>query len=60
MGEAGRGWQTGSLRRSLLQDVLTKSPTHPHGIEVRLESGEVGCVKEILSEEDAGVRIGTA
>jgi uncharacterized repeat protein (TIGR03833 family) len=27
---------------------LTKSPTHPHGIKVRLESGEIGRVKEVL------------
>ncbi|MBL7180528.1 MAG: DUF2196 domain-containing protein [Desulfobacterales bacterium] len=29
-------------------NILTQSPTHSHGIKVRLESGEVGRVKEIL------------
>ena len=31
-----------------VQKILTNSPTHPHGIKVRLNSGEVGRVKEIL------------
>ena len=43
--------RTGTLTRGVVQDVLTKSRTHPHGIKVRLETGEVGRVKEILSEE---------
>jgi len=36
------------LTEGIVKDILTKSPTHPHGIKVRLESGEVGRVKEIL------------
>jgi len=36
------------LTEGIVRDILTKSPTHPHGIKVRLESGEVGRVKEIL------------
>ena len=39
--------RTGALTFGKVQDILTKSPTHPHGIKVRLESGEVGRVKEI-------------
>jgi uncharacterized repeat protein (TIGR03833 family) len=39
---------TGKLTRGVVRDILTKSPNHPHGIKVRLESGEVGRVKEIL------------
>ncbi len=39
----------GSLTRGVVRDILTNSPTHPHGIKVRLETGEVGRVKEILS-----------
>ena len=39
---------TGRLTEGLVKDILTKSPRHPHGIKVRLESGEVGRVKEIL------------
>jgi len=40
--------RTGKLTEGLVRDILTKSPTHPHGIKVRLESGLVGRVKEIL------------
>lgn len=31
-----------------VQKILTNSPTHPHGIKVRLNSGEVGRVKEFV------------
>jgi len=41
--------RTGRLTRGIVKDVLTKSPYHPHGIKVRLETGEVGRVKEIIS-----------
>ena len=40
--------RSGKLTEGIVKDVLTKSPTHPHGIKVRLESGEVGRVKQIL------------
>jgi uncharacterized repeat protein (TIGR03833 family) len=40
--------RTGRRTRGIVRDVLTKSPKHPHGIKVRLQSGEVGRVKEIL------------
>jgi len=40
--------RTGALTRGIVKDILTKSPTHPHGIKVRLESGDVGRVKEIM------------
>jgi len=33
--------RTGRLTEGIVKDVLTKSPTHPHGIKVRLESGTV-------------------
>ena len=39
--------QSGNLTDGIVRDILTKSPTHPHGIKVRLMSGEVGRVKEI-------------
>jgi uncharacterized repeat protein (TIGR03833 family) len=39
----------GRLTRGDVKDVLTKSSHHPHGIKVRLETGEVGRVKEIIS-----------
>ena len=40
--------RAGRLTRGVVKDVLTKSPSHPHGIKVRLETGEVGRVKEII------------
>ena len=39
--------RTGKLTKGIVQDVLTKSPHHPHGIKVRLEDGQVGRVKQI-------------
>ena len=38
---------TGKLSDGIVQDILTSSATHPHGIKVRLETGEVGRVKVI-------------
>ncbi|MEG1616511.1 MAG: YwbE family protein [Bacteroidales bacterium] len=42
--------RTGALTEGVVKAILTKSPNHPHGIKVRLESGEVGRVKEIIPE----------
>ncbi len=39
---------TGELTEGYVKDILTKSPNHPHGIKVRLETGEVGRVKRIF------------
>ena len=39
--------QTGKLTEGVVKDILTNSPTHPHGIKVRLENREVGRVKKI-------------
>lgn len=44
--------RTGRLTEGIVRDVLTKSPTHSHGIKVRLTSGVVGRVKVILPEEN--------
>lgn len=41
---------TGDLTRGFVQRILTKSPQHPHGIKVLLETGEVGRVKWIIEE----------
>lgn len=41
--------RTGALTCGRVQTILTKSPTHPHGIKVRLDSGAVGRVNEILA-----------
>ncbi len=40
--------RNGKLTEGIVKDILTNSPSHPHGIKVRLISGEVGRVKEIL------------
>ena len=42
--------ENGCLTDGVVRDILTKSATHPHGIKVRLMSGEVGRVKEIVSK----------
>ena len=39
--------RTGRLTEGVVRDILTKSATHPHGIKVRLETGEVGRVKQV-------------
>ena len=39
---------SGKLTEGIVKDILTKSPTHPHGIKVRLEGGEIGRVKKII------------
>lgn len=40
--------RTGQLTEGIVMDILTNSANHPHGIKVRLESGDVGRIKEIL------------
>jgi len=39
--------RSGKLTEGIVKNILTRSPFHPHGIKVRLESGQVGRVKEI-------------
>jgi uncharacterized repeat protein (TIGR03833 family) len=39
--------RTGDLTEGVVEKILTNSPNHPHGIKVRLDSGEVGRVKHI-------------
>lgn len=41
--------RSGKLTTGVVKDILTNSNTHPHGIKVRLEDGQVGRVKEILN-----------
>jgi len=41
--------KSGKLTEGVVKDILTKSPSHPHGIKVRLTSGDVGRVKEICA-----------
>ena len=40
--------RSGKLTSGVVKDILTNSPTHPHGIKVRLTSGDVGRVQEVL------------
>lgn len=42
--------RTGELTDGIVKRILTKSPNHPHGIKVMLETGEVGRVKNVLEE----------
>ena len=41
--------RTGKLTTGVVKDILTKSSSHPHGIKVRLMTGEVGRVQNINS-----------
>ena len=41
--------RSGKLTQGIVKNILTNSPTHPHGIKVRLQDGQVGRVQEILS-----------
>ncbi|MGG2018231.1 YwbE family protein [Bacillus sp. S10(2024)] len=40
--------RTGKLTRGIVKDILTNSPSHPHGIKVRLQDGQVGRVQHIV------------
>jgi uncharacterized repeat protein (TIGR03833 family) len=42
---------SGKLTEGIVKDILTNSPTHPHGIKVRLVSGVVGRVKNVFPED---------
>lgn len=41
---------TGKRTRGVVHEILTRSPSHPHGIKVRLASGEVGRVQGTAAE----------
>ncbi len=40
--------RSGKLTSGIVKNILTNSPSHPHGIKVRLQDGQVGRVQEIL------------
>ena len=42
--------RSGKLTEGIVKNILTKSSTHLRGIKVRLESGIVGRVREIIRE----------
>jgi uncharacterized repeat protein (TIGR03833 family) len=43
--------RSGKLTEGVVKDILTKSPSHPHGIKVRLQNGLIGRVKEIMENQ---------
>lgn len=43
--------RSGKLTEGVVQKILTKSSSHPHGIKVMLEDGTVGRVKEIVNSK---------
>src|SRR5215510_14427901 len=42
--------RTGALSEGIVARILTKSPTHPHGIKVMLDDGTVGRVQAIIDQ----------
>jgi len=42
--------RSGKLTTGIVKDILTNSPSHPHGIKVRLQDGQVGRVKDIIGD----------
>jgi uncharacterized repeat protein (TIGR03833 family) len=44
--------RTGKLTRGVVKDILTNSPTHPHGIKVRLMDGKVGRVQQVIPKKE--------
>jgi len=43
--------RTGKITEGTVAELLTKSPSHPHGIKVRLTTGEVGRVEKLVKTE---------
>ncbi len=44
--------RSGELTDGIVKRILTKSPNHPHGIKVLLETGEVGRVNTVVSSSE--------
>ena len=44
--------RTGTLTEGVVADILTNSPTHPHGIKVRLTDAKVGRVQALVVQGD--------
>jgi uncharacterized repeat protein (TIGR03833 family) len=47
-----RDQRTGKLTSGTVKEILTNSPTHPHGIKVRLTDGKVGRVQQVLPKKE--------
>jgi len=45
--------KSGHLTKGVVEEVLSPGKKHPHGIKVRLVSGQVGRVKKILPSKKA-------
>lgn len=45
-----RDQSSGKRTRGTVKDILTKSSSHPHGIKVRLQDGQVGRVQEVIED----------
>ena len=45
--------RSGKRTRGIVQEILTNSQTHPHGIKVRLKDGRVGRITEIIKSDGA-------
>jgi uncharacterized repeat protein (TIGR03833 family) len=43
--------RTGNLSEGVVMRILTRSPSHPHGIKVLLEDGRVGRVQVVISPD---------
>jgi uncharacterized repeat protein (TIGR03833 family) len=48
--------RSGKRTRGEIKEILTNSPTHPHGIKVRLVDGRVGRVVKIIGADLPGTR----
>ena len=46
--------RSGKVTRGVVQDILTNSQTHPHGIKVRLRDGRIGRVARVIGTEPSG------
>lgn len=46
--------RTGRRTPGIVKDILTSSSSHPHGIKVRLQDGQVGRVQEVLIDPAGG------
>jgi uncharacterized repeat protein (TIGR03833 family) len=45
--------RSGKKTRGIIQEILTNSQTHTHGIKVRLKDGRVGRITEIVKSDEA-------
>ena len=44
--------RSGKTTEGIVKDILTSSPSHSHGIKVRLTNGNVGRVQQILGADN--------